>query len=254
LLFVQLSLTGFSQTDSVIYSPVQSKFTFDWGNNLTTLLLTQYGPRTEIVMIHLHDNESASAKAAKKVLERTGGLLIQVQNKEKRLMHFKKSGKSFLFDPNRIFTPAGIRQNLRFLNNHVTSAALSSVKAFSAFILQKIPNSATILIALHNNNNGKYSINSYRGNGSHKKDASMVYANKKNDPDNFFIVTDKQLFKKLKAEKYNVILQNNAKAKDDGSLSVYCGKIKIGYVNVEAEQGSMEEQVRMLRSLRAFVK
>lgn len=167
LVGLKISIFCFSQTDSAVYSPVQTKYYFDWGNNKTEITLSQYGQRKDLVMIHLHDNEFASAEAAEKMLGQTGGLLIVIDNKGKRLINFKKSGKIFHFDPNRIFTPQGLRKNLHFLNEQVTAAALSSVKAFSAFILQKVPDSATVLISLHNNRNGEYSIRTYRTKSSY---------------------------------------------------------------------------------------
>ncbi|MFI5186077.1 MAG: hypothetical protein ACHQF0_05100 [Chitinophagales bacterium] len=249
LFFFIFFLQGFSQTDSARYSPVQTKYSFDWGNNKTSILLTQYGTSAKIVMIHLHDDEIASDMAAKIVLERTGGLFIELENNGERLMSFKKSGRRFLFDPNRIFTPAGLRKNLRLLNDHVTLAAVSSVKEFAAFILQKIPDSLTSLIALHNNENGKYSIKSYTAYGSHARDASEIHINPDRDPDNFFIVTDSTLFRELKMIGFNVVLQNTLKAKDDGSLSIYFGRGNVIYINVEAQKGRMRTQVKMLESL-----
>jgi len=239
----------FSQTDSVCYSPVQTKYSFDWDNNLTPIVLTQYGPSTKIVMIHLHDDEIASDKAAGIVLERTGGLLIELKNNGERLISFKKSGRKFFFDPNRIFTPNGLRKNLHFLNGHVTSAAVNSVKVFAVFILQKIPDSVAGFIALHNNENGKYSIKSYTAYGSHAKDALKIHINPRRDPDNFFVVTDSLLFRRLEMADYNVVLQNSTNAKDDGSLSIYFGKRKVVYVNAEAEKGRVRTQVKMLYRL-----
>lgn len=254
LLSIEIFLSGFSQADSVVFSPIQTKYHFDWGNNLTEIILSQYGQRKDIVMIHLHDNELASAKAAEKVLGQTGGLLIEIENRGKRLINFKKSGRIFHFDPNRIFTPQGLKKNLYFLNDQVTSAALSSVKNFAAFILQKIPNSATILVSLHNNKNGAYSIKAYQGENKYAKDVSKIYINSKKDPDNFFIVTNNKIFEKLKKAGFNIVLQNNARAKDDGSLSIYYGRRKkIVYINVEAQQGGLQEQIKMLKSLSGFL-
>ena len=241
-------LQTFSQTDPP-YSPVKTKYTFDWGNNSTSILVSQYGQSKDVVMIHVHDDETTSAKAAKEVLQHTGGLIIELDNGGKRLVKFKKSGRWFFFDPNRIFSLKGIQQNLHFLNDHVTSAAISSVKAFSAFILQKIPISVNNVIALHNNDNGKYSIRSYKANGSHAKDASKLYIDRECDPDNFFIVTSTKLFRELKMKGYNVVLQNNTTARDDGSLSIYLGKRNITYINVEAEEGNHMEQEGMIESL-----
>jgi hypothetical protein len=254
LICLKISIFCFSQADSVIYSPVQTKYYFDWGNNSTEIILSQYGERKDIVMIHLHDNEFASAKAAEKMLGQTGGLFIEIDNKGRRLINFHKSGKIFHFDPNRIFTPLGLKKNLHFLNEQVTPAALSSVKVFAAFILQKIPDSATVLISLHNNKNGEYSIKTYKTKSNYATDVLKIYSNKKNDPDNFFIVTRNKIFVKLKKARYNVVLQNSKISKDDGSLSIYYGRRKkIVYVNVEAQQGSLQEQIQMLKSLLALL-
>jgi len=65
----------------------------------------------------------------------------------------------------------------------------------------------------------------------------------------FFYVTERKHFDGLKAKGYNVVLQNNDAVTDDGSLSVYCGRQKITYINVEAEHGHKIEQERMLTDL-----
>src|SRR5690242_15352219 len=91
VLCLQTFYGAFSQTDSIRYSPVRTKYTFDWGNNKTSIMLTQYGPSTGLVMIHLHDDELASDKAAQTILQQRGGLLIELENNGQRLMSFKKS-------------------------------------------------------------------------------------------------------------------------------------------------------------------
>jgi D-alanyl-D-alanine dipeptidase len=47
----------------------------------------------------------------------------------------------------------------------------------------------------------------------------------------------------------NVVLQDNRQVTDDGSLSVYCGKWGIPYVNVEAQHEHLEQQLQMLKVL-----
>ena len=200
-------------------------------------------------MLNVHDNETTSVDAAKKVLEQTGGLLIEVENEGERLINFKSHRKIFQFDPNRIFTSKGLLQNLHKLNTHVTSKAYNSVSAFSKFILQQIPKSAVVLIALHNNDDGEYSIDSYRSSGDKVKDGLKIYRNPETDPDNFFLVTTSRLFNHLKSSGHNAVLQNTTRAKDDGSLSIYFGRKKKAYVNVEAEHNSISEQTNMLEIL-----
>ncbi|HEV8505828.1 MAG TPA: hypothetical protein VGQ53_10525 [Chitinophagaceae bacterium] len=237
----------FSQTDSSVYTPRVKNYYFDWGKDSTEIIVSRYGSRDGLVIIHLHDDEISSAEAAKKILLETGGILIELENNGERLVSFKKGGKKFQFDPNRIFTAKGRSQNLHYMNKTVTPAALNSVKKFAAFILQKIPKSVVTLVAVHNNQNGSYSINSYRS--STTKDVLKWYKNPKRDPDNFFIVNNNEMFKGIKKRGFNAVLQNSMKAIDDGSLSIYYGKKNLVYVNIETQRGNTEEQIKMLHVL-----
>jgi hypothetical protein len=248
LLFLLFSRFCFSQVDTSGYIPTETKKYFSWGAKTTTVLLSQYGDRKDIVVLNVHADELTSVEAAKTILKQTGGLLIEVQNEE-RLIHFERNGIKFQFDPNRVFTSKGLERNLVFLNRRVTKSAIKKVKAFSTFILGQVPKSAALLVAVHNNINLKYSINSYKPNRNHAKDALKISVNRKKDPDNFFIVTRVKIFNVIRKAGFNVVLQNNGNAKDDGSLSIYYGRKKKPYVNVEAQHGSLEEQVKMLKCL-----
>jgi hypothetical protein len=100
---------------------------------------------------------------------------------------------------------------------------------------------------VHNNQNGNYSINSYKPGTS--KDVLKWYKNPKRDPDNFFIVNNNEMFKGIKERGFNAVLQNSIKATDDGSLSIYFGKKHLVYVNIETQKGNTNEQVKMLNAL-----
>jgi hypothetical protein len=52
---------------------------------------------------------------------------------------------------------------------------------------------------------------------------------------------------------FNVTLQDNANAPDDGSLSVYFSKKGIPYVNIEAEASHLNAQIEMVRSAREML-
>jgi hypothetical protein len=246
--FLLASIPGFSQHDSTRYLPIESRLFFNWGNDSTAIRISRYGNNQKLVMIHLHDDESTSVRAARQVLGETGGILIEVENKGVRLVKFRKSGKIFWFDPNRIFTAKGRLQNLRFLNRNVTSSAISLLKAFALFIVRQIPPDA-MLIALHNNVNLKYSINSYKPYHNRAHDVLKLYISSKKDPDNFFLVTKTRLYQAIRKLGFNVVLQYNYKARDDGSLSIVYGRPNRPYANVEAEHGSLSEQVAMLQAL-----
>jgi hypothetical protein len=242
-----ISIFCFSQTDSSRYTPLVKSYYFSWGKDSTGIQVSRYGGREGLVIIHLHDDEISSAQAAKKVLVQTGGILIELENNGKRFVSFIKGGRKFQFDPNRIFTAKGRSQNLHYLNKTVTPAALISVKAFAAFILKKIPKSVVTLVAVHNNKNGNYSINSYKPGTS--RDVLKWYKDPKRDPDNFFIVNNNEMYKGMKKRGFNAVLQNSVRAIDDGSLSIYYGKKNLVYVNIETQRGNSDEQVKMLHVL-----
>lgn len=248
LLFTCLSISVFcfSQTNSS-FNPVSTSYYFDWGKDSTGIVVTRYGGRNGLVMVHLHADEISSAEAAKRILVQTGGLLIELENNGKRLVSFRKGGKRFEFDPNRIFTAKGRYQNLHYQNKTVTPEAVRSVKAFASFILKKIPKSVVTLVAVHNNQNGNYSIDSYK-TGIRSKNVLKWYKNPKRDPDNFFIVNNNEMFRHLKKMGFNAVLQNNMNATDDGSLSIYYGKKNLVYANIETEKGKLDEQVKMLNA------
>jgi hypothetical protein len=49
-----------------------------------------------------------------------------------------------------------------------------------------------------------------------------------------------------------VVLQHH-RPQDDGSLSVYAAKKKIPYINIEALHGHLDEQIRMLETLKDII-
>jgi len=49
---------------------------YDLAGNIVPIKIQQYGERTDIVYINLHDDEITSVDAAKRILEEYGGLLI----------------------------------------------------------------------------------------------------------------------------------------------------------------------------------
>jgi hypothetical protein len=112
---------------------------------------------------------------------------------------------------------------------------------------------ADAVIALHNNTPGMYSALSYAAKGNLARDAEDVFIRDGSDPDNFFFVTERLVFEALKRRGYNAVLQDNRRVTDDGSLSVYCGRANVRYVNVEAEHGNLKEQTQMILDLKTIL-
>jgi hypothetical protein len=214
------------------------------GNTQVAVQVSNFGDRKNIVMLNLHDDEITSVEAARNVLETSGGILVNINNNYERLVSFTLKGKTWEFDPNRMFTRSGIIADLMKRNKSCNLAAVKAIEGFAKFLLNKVPKTST-LIALHNNDHNNFSIDSYLEDGLFKNDAKAVHSTDRHDEDNFFITTDRKLYQSLRESGYNVILQHK-KAADDGSLSVYYSRKNKSYVNVEAEVGKVKEQEQMI--------
>ena len=62
----------------------------------------------------------------------------------------------------------------------------------------------------------------------------------------FSLLTIKADFDFFRSKNFNVVLQNE-NAGDDGSLSVFCQKNQIPYINIEAQNGHKEKQMQMIK-------
>lgn len=201
------------------------------------------------VLCNLHDDENTSIQAGLKLLEHHAGRLVEVRHSGERNVTFQLGGKPYLFDPNRIFTPQGIRKTLADLSAW-DEAAQQTVASFAESLLRYYQlETCRVVVALHNNTEGRYSVLNYLPSHDLAGDAAEVFIQPSRDTDDFFFVTDRRWFEALKQARMNVVLQDNQHVTDDGSLSVYCGKRNIPYVNVEAQHEHLEQQVEMLETL-----
>jgi len=106
-----------------------------------------------------------------------------------------------------------------------------------------LPTSGKI-IAVHNNKD--FSLKNYMQGKDMAKDAAKLYYNPKKYYRNFFLVTRKKDFNRLKRAGWNTVLQAKH-ATDDGSLSVYLAKKQ--YINIEAGYDQLKQQIEMLRKV-----
>ncbi|MGC4034355.1 MAG: hypothetical protein QM764_00240 [Chitinophagaceae bacterium] len=258
ILLLFAGLTGciycFGQKQRVItkvtstYKLKQIETSYKLGNRDIGVVIYKYNNNPNIVMINVHDDEATAVEVSKQVLRKTGGTLIKIRNDSTRLIKFKLSGITYTFDPNRIFSDAGIAASLKLFNCYSPVAA-KKIKGFANFLLSKIPKNNATLIALHNNHQGDYSINTYDRNGNLAADSRATYVDSIRGLDDFFLTTDEVLYNKIRAYGYNVTLQNNFMATDDGSLSILYGNRNKSYVNVETEHGKPEVQFNMLMTI-----
>jgi len=204
--------------------------------------------KNNIIYFNIHDNENTSVKAVKTIFTEIGGRLIEIQAQGKRLISFSSNENIYRFDPNRIFSKDGIKNTLNSYGKY-SQSSYTIIQNFADFITDSLLVDAETIVTLHNNSNLGYSINSYKKGGILEKDALNININPNYDPDDFFYVTDSIFFNKIKKKKFNIVLQDNKNVRNDGSLSVDCGKKNIRYINVEAQHGHLQEQITMLKIL-----
>ena len=246
-----LAIPMLSQANTPKYTAKEKVYHYILGSTQVAVQVSQFGDRKNVVMLNLHDDEITSVEAARNVLEQSGGILVNINNNYERLVSFTLRGKTYQFDPNRMFSRIGIMADLVKQNKICNQAAVRAIEGFARFVLSKIPRTST-LIALHNNDHNNFSIYSYQKDELLKKDVQALYSNESHDVDNFFLTTDRKLYNLLRESQYNVILQHK-KAVDDGSLSVFFGRRNKSYVNVEAETGQLKQQEQMIGRVVAWI-
>jgi hypothetical protein len=202
--------------------------------------------------ISLHDNENTSVDAfldIKSSLPRCR--LYELKQKNERLLKYEINGNIYSFDPNRIFSLNGIKGTLSKYNKNYPIKLEKLINSFAESLLDamKLTNANNYIVAIHNNTNNDFSVLSYLNS----KDAKEVYLNDAEDIDNFFYVISKTDFDYFKSKKYNVVLQS-VSASDDGSLSVYCQRKKLHYINIEAQQGQKRQQEKMILETYSLIK
>jgi hypothetical protein len=214
------------------------------------LLAVHSTDRPRPAFLVLHENERTAVEAGLEAIRARGGRLVAVQAQGERLVAFELGGETWWFDSNRVFTETGAQATLLAQNGSAPAEVLAEVRRFAEAVLEVYEaGSLDLLITLHNNTEDRYSAASYAPGGDLAEDAAGVHLPPEADPDDFFFVTDRRLYDALVPEGFPVVLQDNARVTDDGSLSVWAGQRDLPYVNVEAQHGHREAQIRMLEAL-----
>jgi hypothetical protein len=236
-----------AQNDSKGLLPDVQYYTYHLQNTAVKISVHTYLPASRLSFIILHDNEHTAKASTLQVLEQRGGRLIGIENNDERTISFSLNKKRYEFDPNRMFTPDGIKKSLQAYGSYNAKAA-AEIEKFAAFFLHKIPDS-TIPVAVHNNTNEEYAITDYKEHGKLQLNAEAVYQNPAMDVDEFVFTTSSLVYDFYKEANINVVLQKNSGVTDDGSLSVYYGKQNKSYINIEAEHEHIEMQIKMTELL-----
>lgn len=203
--------------------------------------------------VNLHDNENTAVEATLAVLRELGGTLYELAHTGERNLTFRLEDSTFAVDPNRIFTEAGIDSTLA-RHGAVSPRAREAVRTFADALLHRVDFAASALVvAVHNNSDDNYSVLSYADGGELAREARFVHVGVDEDPDDFYFVTSEAIYNELRATGSNVVMQDNHRATDDGSLAILAAREGIPYVNVEAQHGHFEEQRKMVVHLHQII-
>jgi hypothetical protein len=237
-----LCLSSFNISDNTIF----------YFGKKTCTLRTHGNKNPFATFVALHDNENTAVEAFHLIRNDIPGIvLFEIHQNGERLLKYELNNKDYLFDPNRIFSSIGIDKTLSKYNTKFPSHLSKKVKSFADSLLNIIIPKVNqkYLVATHNNTENDFSVLSYK-NSSDSKD---VFVSKKEDIDDFFIVTLLEDFNYLKGLDQNVVLQSE-KAEDDGSLSIYSQKNKVPYINIEAQHGHKAKQMKMIQIIYSLIK
>lgn len=189
--------------------------------------------------VHLHQNEKTALKAARTVALADGGSVITLIHSGGRTIAFNLDNERYEFDPNRIFTEAGIKKTLADYSHYDRRAAIE-VKKLADNIKALLP--AGKIIAVHNNES--YSMLDYYPGHTLAQEAHLLHINTDHFYRNFFLVTLQDDYVRLKKQNFNSVWQV-AHPVDDGSLSVFLARRP--YINVEAGYEELAMQIKMLQ-------
>jgi hypothetical protein len=228
-------------------SAASEQRTVTLGDSTFQLVRTSFKDPSHGTYIVVHENEKTAVKAALRHIHKYGGTLFELKAQGKREIMFTLSKTTYLIDPNRIFSEQGIVQTLD-LNNysgwrHNSIALIQAVRSAAARILEYL-GPLERLTAVHNNTNQSGSI------AAKTMELEGLNLDTNSKAHEYFLVTDGKDFNGIGASGYPVLFQDPKKTspdREDGSLSEYCGRKGIRYINVEAGPLSLSRQEDMLK-------
>lgn len=189
--------------------------------------------------LHIHGNETAARRVLSEHMRVALGSAWFVESAA-RYLEFR-AGR---IDPNRMFSRDGADRNLRRLNPRwneaqILNGLLTLERERHKLLNQLDPGTGGLIFALHNNGEGYSAENE-------APISNRTAMNDRAHPHEFFLATDPRDFETLAGSAYNVLLQNDPRGPDDGSLSRWSARAGIRYVNLECGMGEARKQREML--------
>src|ERR1700721_1083092 len=85
---------------------------FELGDTKITAQIHQ-NKSAQPTMLNVHDDEDTAVDAGRLNILESGGRVIELTHSGERLITFVLDGEKYVFDPNRIFSEAGIAATLK---------------------------------------------------------------------------------------------------------------------------------------------
>ena len=186
-------------------------------------------------------------RAARALLQTHSGRLIELQAQGQRLVSFRIGLGAHTLDPNRIFTDDGLAATLRRLGPDSPAARAAGRTLREGFWRNSPPLTgapwwrSTTMTAKNTRSTTSSPAADWRATRprSRRGRASSERVLHRNNAG---------LFAPLAADGFNVV-QQSAGATDDGSLSIWAHRAGRPYINVEAGEGRLAEQLGMLEAV-----
>lgn len=205
-----------------------------------------------VLFLNVHEDETTSISALRKYAKNHDINYLYLTHTGERRIEYTIDGEHYSTDPNRMFTNQGRKKTLEDGENYNVTADLA-LKDFANRFLNEIKD-AEVIVAMHNNTDENYSIQSYLPEGDEAQNTDKLFINPEMDPDDFIYTTDAEIYAALMIKKINVILQDNENFVDDGSLSVYCGMNNIRYINIETQHDHLKQQLKFMELILSIVR
>ena len=241
-----LSIFSFSQNDSIMQQ------TIFLGDSSIKVIKQITNFKSKHLYLNIHEDEQTSIDVAQDFLEQTPINFVYLNHIQTRRINFNVKSKKYSVDPNRIYTKKGRRKTIE--PSRLFNFKAKNLAAKLAHIILDLIQPYEVVITMHNNTDVEYSIKNYLPNGDEAQNTADIYISKNWDADDFIYTTSTDFFNHLKEADVNVILQDNKKYVNDGSLSVYCGINNIDYINIEAQKGHYDEQLKLLKIVHEILK
>lgn len=197
-----------------------------------------------VMFINVHEDETTSIDALKVYAKDHEIRFFYLLHEKKNRVTFTINEKEYSVDPSMIFTKKGRKKTLKEGGSY-SRKALKEVFYFSFPIANRIAGNR-VIVAMNNNTNENYSINSYLPNGAEEEKTKQIYVNNEMDADDFIYTNDSSFFEAFKTREINVVLQDNEVLVDDGSLPFLCKITKRRYINIETQTGHFDAQLKLI--------